>query len=136
MRRGPEDRGQLGLKQLRLQEREANGAEAECRVGGRGDLVTQCRGQLLTADIQGPDGDGPPGHAFHDFPQGLVLLVLCRQGHPVHEHELGAEKPDTLRTRPVRGLNLAGEFEIGVENDVRAVLRLGRQGPEPRELPL
>ena len=58
---------------------------------------------------------------------GLVLLVLVRQVVAVHVEELGAHEAEALRAVGERLLELARQFEIGLERDLDAVARHRRQ---------
>jgi hypothetical protein len=126
---GPQDGPQLRLEHPRLGQRQADGAAAERRVGlhpvgGAGFGVEI----LVGAEVEGADGDRPPGHALDHLLVGLVLLALVRHVAAVEEQELGAEQADAFGPAVERHRHVAGQFDVGVELNRDAVdgFRLGR----------
>jgi hypothetical protein len=51
---------------------------------------------LVVAEVEGADGDRPPGHALDHLAVGLELLVLVRHVAAVEEEEFGAEQADAF----------------------------------------
>ena len=128
MDRGPQHGAELGIEQRALLEGEADGAQAERRIGAGAVMAGQRLGQLVAAHIQGAGGHRLAVQPFDELAQRAVLLLLVGQAVAVHEHELGAQQPDALGAGLQRHAELARQLEIGIERDLGAVAGHRRAG--------
>ena len=87
--------------------------------------------QLLAAHVERAGGDGAAFHALDDVLQAFVLLFLVRQVVPVHVEEFGAQQADTGGAAGHGAFDVARQFDIGVEDDRRAVAGHRRQVAQP-----
>ena len=127
-RAGPEDGAELRPEHVRPVQAQPDGAQAERRVLLRGEL--DGRGQLVPAEVQGPDDGGAGMHLRGDRAVDGKVLFLVGQVGPVQVEELRAVQSDALRAVVPDRRQLLGELDVGGDPHPVPVLRLGRQGPQ------
>ena len=109
----------LGFEEFRPLERQADGPEAERRIG----FAAQTQGgrRLVAAGIEGPDGQGTAAQALHQALQHGELFVLAGQIGAVHIHEFAAQQTDADGAGGQYAVDLGGEFQVGLQRDEGAV---------------
>ena len=103
---------QLGPEEIRLGETQPNPPQTEDRVGfgGTDDLPRE----LLSAEIEGPNGHRIGTDSGGDFAIGLEMVLLGRQVRAhLHVEELGTVESDT------GGVPLLCEFDLVRQVDIR-----------------
>ena len=63
-------------------------------------MAVEREGELVAADVEGPDRNRAPAHALDQLRQRLVLFVLAGQGVAIHVEEFGAQQADPLGPGP------------------------------------
>ena len=122
---GAEQRPQLGAEELRVPQREADGAQPQRRIG----LVRAVPdGQLVAAQVQGADGDRPVLHLLEDGAVGAEVLLLGGQLLAVQVEELGAVEAHALGAVSQHARHLLGKLDVGADADAAAVQRLAPAG--------
>src|SRR5690606_6221234 len=132
VRGGAQERTELLAEEVLEVEAHADRAPAEERVL-LGRHLEEER-ELVAAEVEGPDVDGLMREALGDLAVGAVLLLLLGLGAPADDEELGAEQADALGAVRARGRDLAGEVDVGAEQDGLAVRRDGLEVREEDEL--
>ena len=136
MRRGPQNRPQLGHKQLGLTQTKSDRAPAQSRIFSRvrgrqvGRLNPRARQSFIRAHIDRSDRHRSPGHRAHNLPIGLILLVLVGQLRPVEKEKLGAQQSNAFGALGQGVRRLGGQFDIGLQHNRYAVARRRRQGQQ------
>ncbi len=123
VRRGAQQRAQLGLEHLGFGERVAHRAQAERRVGFLARLRAVER--LVCADVEAADGDRLAGQGLDHGAVGFVLLLLVGQGVAADEEELGAVQPDAVGVGALDRGQVLGALDVGEQVDLLAVERGG-----------
>ncbi len=123
VRRGAQQRAQLGLEHLGLGQRVAHRAQAERGVG----LLARLRAveRLVGADVEGADGDRLAGQGLDHRAVGFVLLFLVGQRVAADEEELGAVEPDAVGVGGLDRGQVLGPLDVGEQVDLLAVERGG-----------
>ncbi len=130
--RGAQDRAQLRMKQVRLGQAQADGAQAQRRV--RALTALHLRQLLVRAQVQGADGDRQAFQAFRHAAVGQELLFLVRQFRPVHEQEFAAEQADAGSAVFVHQRDVLRQFDIGMQLHRCAVQGARRRARQALEL--
>ena len=112
---------ELGHEEVRLGGGEAEGSDAEERIGLGGDR--QVRDRLVAADVEQPDRDRMRGERPDRALVGRALLVLRRRARPLEEEELGPEQADPLRAQGDRRVALVRRADVRDEGDGDPVAR-------------
>ena len=126
--RGPQQGAQLGMEQGLFVEREADGAQAERRVGlpvdpGRGP--GQEVAALVAAHVQGAHGHRMGGRIGQQTGAGGHQLLLGGRPLPLQIDELAAEQADALTAVVEHGRQFLEPLDVGAQAHRVAVHGLG-----------
>ena len=121
---GAQECPDLGAEELRMPEREADGAKPERRVGLVGALSD---GKHVAAEIQRTDGDGAVLHPLQDPAVGAVMLLLAGELLAVQVEELRSIQADPLAAVGEDARDLLWKLDVRLQADTAPVERL--RGP-------
>jgi hypothetical protein len=120
-RRGPIEGAQLRAEEIAPPQRIADRAQAEGRVVARGNAHRH--GQLVAAQVEGPEDHAAAFHRLERRHGVLVLLFLGGQGRAFEVEELGAEQPHGVGAELDGNRNLLEQLDVGRQLDAHVVER-------------
>ena len=133
VRRGAQDRPELGLEDLFFLQAEPDRPQPHRRVHLVGEL--ELGRELVAAEVEGADRDRVAHELLRHLPVRLEVLLLGREILPVEEEELRPVEPHPVGAAAQRNVRLLGEFDVRQEQQRLPVTRDRRQPRELRKVP-
>src|SRR5437773_1773086 len=76
---------------------------------------------LVAAEIERPDDEWMRPHLFRYFAISRILFLFARERGAIEVEEFCPVKTDSLRSTPGRRIHVAGQFDVGREDNVPAI---------------